>query len=327
MNVTGLALCAFIAIAFITISWADEARPVVVLAPEFEKLIPKDAKVEKVAGGFEFLEGPVWHKDGYLLFSDCHQVGIYKWDPATGKTSLYREVPGNSNGLTFDNEGRLIAVEYGMHRLTREEKDGKITVLVSEYQGKRLNTTNDVVVRSDGSIYFTDPPYGVKKEDRELDFQGVYRLSPEGKLTLLVKDFDCPNGLAFSPDEKTLYIADSSARMHIRAFDVKEDGTLANGRLFTVLKSRDPGCPDGLKVDTKGNVWTTGPGGIWVFDRSGKHLGIIKTPEVPANCAWGDSDGKTLYITARTSLYRFRTKVEGNRPWMKGRQNNKSNLK
>jgi len=284
--------------------------------PKLKKLIPAEAKVEKVAGGMEFLEGPVWHKNGFLLFSDCHQRGIYKWDPATGHVSLYREVPGGSNGLTFDTEGRLIAVEYGMHRLTREEKDGAISELVATFEGKRLNTTNDVVVKSDGSIYFTDPPYGVKKEDRELDFQGVYRLSRDGVLTLLVKDFDCPNGLAFSPDEKTLYIADSSARMHIRAFDVKEDGTLGNGRVFAVLKSSEPGCPDGLKVDSEGNVWSTGPGGIWVFDKMGKHLGTIKTPEIPANCAWGDPDGRTLYITARTSLYRIKTNAKGIMPWI-----------
>jgi len=320
MRIPALLLVWVVMLCASPISRAQDGGLIMEISPGLSKLVPTDAKVEKVAEGFEFLEGPVWHREGYLLFSDCHKVGIYKWDPATGKTSVYREVPGNSNGLTFDNEGRLIAVEYGMHRLTRQEKDGKVRTIVSEYQGKRLNTTNDVVVKSDGSIYFTDPPYGVKKEDRELDFQGVYRLSPNGDLTLLVRDFDCPNGLAFSADEKTLYIADSSARMHIRAFDVKPDGTLADGRLFANVKAADPGCPDGLKVDRKGNIWTSGPGGIWVFDKSGKHLGTIKTPEVPANCAWGDEDGSTLYITARTSLYRIKTNVDGVRPWMKAGQ-------
>ena len=287
------------------------------LSPELSKLVPPDAKVERIASGFQFLEGPVWHREGFLLFSDTHREAIFKYDPDSGKTSVYRPVPGNSNGLTFDQQGRLITVEYGKHRLTRVEKNGTVTELVSSYQGKRLNTTNDVVVKSEGSIYFTDPPYGVAKEDRELDFQGVYRLGSDGKLTLLTADFDCPNGLAFSPDEKTLYIADSSARMHIRAFEVKPDGSLANGRLFADMKTGEPGAPDGMKVDTKGNIWATGPGGVWVFDKTGKHLGTIKPPEVPANCAWGDRDGKTLYMTAHTGLYRIRTSAQGIRSWMK----------
>lgn len=305
-----------VAILWLGVCSGQDGGPIVTKDPAFSKLILYDAKAEKIAGDFQFLEGPVWHKDGYLLFSDTHKEAIFKWDPADGKVSVYREVPGNSNGLTFDNQGRLITVEYGKHRLTRELKDGRIATIVSEYQGKRLNTTNDVVVKSDGSIYFTDPPYGVDPKDRELDYQGVYRLSPYGKLTLLIDDFKCPNGLAFSPDEKVLYIADSSERMHIRAFDVKPDGTLANGRLFADMKVKAPGASDGMKVDTEGNVWSTGPGGVWVFDKTGKHLGTIVAPEVPANCAWGDADGKTLYMTAKTGLYRIRTNAQGIRPWM-----------
>lgn len=303
-----LAICAML---LGSVSAAENGGSIVANTDDFWKLVPKDAKVEKVAGGFQFTEGPVWHKDGYLLFSDCHANGIMKWDPSTCAASLYRAVPGFSNGLTFDKIGRLIAVEYGMHRITRQQKDGSISELVSQYEGKRLNSTNDLVVKSDGSIYFTDPPYGVKPEDRELDFQGVFRRSPYGRLTLLTDDFDCPNGLVFSPDEKVLYVADSSRRSHIQAFDVNPDGTLANMRLFATLKAKDPGVPDGLKVDTQGNVWSTGPGGVWVFDKTGKHLGTIKTPEVPANCAWGDPDGKALYITARTSVYRIRTNAVG----------------
>lgn len=286
-------------------------------SPEFWKLVPEDAKIEKIAGDFQFLEGPLWHKDGFLLFSDTHKEAIFKWEEGKG-VSIYRKVPGNSNGLTFDRQGRLIAVEYGMRRLTRQLADGKVAPVVSEYQGKRLNTTNDVVVKSDGSIYFTDPTYGVKPEDRQLDFQGVYRLSPYGKLTLLIDDFDQPNGLAFSPDEKILYVADSSRRLHIRAFDVRPDGSLANGRMYIEMRTGEPGGPDGLKVDTEGNVWTTGQGGVWVIDKNGKHLGTIKPPEIPANCAWGDADGKTLYMTARTGLYRIKTNAVGIRPWMKG---------
>ena len=296
-------------------SLAEGEGSLVAESPEFWKLVPKDAVIEKIAGDFQFLEGPLWHKDGFLLFSDTHKEAIFKWEEGKG-VSVYRKVPGNSNGQTFDKQGRLITVNYGNHCLLRESKDGKVASIVSEYQGKRLNTTNDVVVKSNGSIYFTDPTYSVKPEDRRLDFQGVYRLSPYGKLTLLVNDFDQPNGLAFSPDEKTLYIADSSRRLHIRAFDVKPDGTLANGRIFAEMRTGQPGGPDGLKVDTEGNVWTTGQGGVWVLDKTGKHLGTIKPPEIPANCAWGDADGKTLYMTARTSLYRIRTNVVGVRPWM-----------
>jgi len=301
-------------LTLVTAVSADQGS-LVAESPEFWKLVPKDAKIEKVAGDFQFLEGPVWHKEGFLLFSDTHKEAIFKWEEGKG-VSIYRKVPGNTNGQTFDNQGRLITVNYGMHRLIREWPDGKVAPIVSEYEGKRLNTTNDVVVKSDGSVYFTDPTYGVKPEDRELDFQGVYRLSPYGKLTLLVNDFDQPNGLAFSPDEKTLYVADSSRRLHIRAFDVKPDGTLENGRIFIEMRTGEPGGPDGLKVDTEGNVWTTGQGGVWVIDKTGKHLGSIKPPETPANCAWGDADGKTLYMTARTGLYRIRTNAVGIRPWM-----------
>jgi len=302
--------CMILLAAMISNIGAGEEGSVVVISPEFRKLVPENAKIEKIAGGFQFTEGPLWHRGGFFLFSDTHAESILKWTP-DGKVSTYRKVPGGSNGLTFDNDGRLIAVEYGMHRLTREEKDGSITVLVDSYQGKRLNTCNDVVVKSDGSVYFTDPTYGVKPEDREISFQGVYRLDPDGKVTLLVDDFQQPNGLAFSPDEKVLYIADSSKRLHIRAFDVKPDGTLANGRIFAEMRTGEPGGPDGMKVDSKGNLWSTGQGGIWVFDKTGKHLGTIKPPEIPANCAWGDKDGKTLYMTARTGLYRIRTNAKG----------------
>lgn len=296
-------------------SRADGGGSIVEKSAELRKLVPQNATIEKIAGGFHFTEGPVWHRDGFLLFSDIPANAVIKWE-ADGGVSKYREVSGNSNGLTYDKQARLIACEHGNRRVTREEKDGKIAVLASHYEGKRLNSPNDVVVKSDGSIYFTDPPYGVKPDDRELKFQGVFRLSPDGKLTLLVDDFDRPNGLAFSPDEKVLYIADSSARMHIRAFGVKPDGTLANGRIFAELKTGEDGAPDGMKVDSRGNLWATGPGGIWVFDKAGTHLGTIKPPEVPANCAWGGKDGRTLYMTARTGLYRIRTNAQGIRPWM-----------
>ncbi|MEW6356195.1 MAG: SMP-30/gluconolactonase/LRE family protein [Planctomycetota bacterium] len=282
--------------------------------PDFKKIVPDGATVEKVDGGFKFTEGPVWGvSEGCLRFSDIPANIIYLWRPGK-KSEVFREPSGNSNGLTFDKQGRFIACEHGNRRVSRTEPDGTITVLAEKHEGKRLNSPNDVVVKSDGSIYFTDPPYGLPKqsEGKEIDFQGVYRISPDGKtLTLLVDDFDRPNGLAFSPDEKTLYIADSSQRKHIRAFDVKEDGALANGRVFAELQHDDPGLPDGMKVDVEGNVYSTGPGGVWVINPKGELLGRVVTPEVPANCAWGDADWKSLYITARTSVYRVKLNIQG----------------
>jgi gluconolactonase len=194
--------------------------------------------------------------------------------------------------------------------VSRTEPDGRVVALAERYEGKRLNSPNDIVVKSDGVIYFTDPPYGVKPEQRELTFQGVYRLAAAGALTLLADDFERPNGLAFSPDEKVLYV-DDSARKHVRAFDVNPDGTLANGRLFADMKSTAQGSPDGMKVDERGHVYVTGPGGTWIFDPAGRHLGTLVTPEIPANCAFGAEDRRTLFITARTSLYRVRVKVPG----------------
>jgi gluconolactonase len=256
---------------------------------------------ERIATGFQFTEGPVWHPDGYLLFSDIPANSILKWTP-DGNVETFRKPSGNSNGLTFDRQGLFIACEHGNRRVSRTEKDGAVVTLADRYSGKRLNSPNDVAVKSDGSIYFTDPPYGVEEDQRELDFQGVYRLAPDGTLTLLVDDFDRPNGLAFSPDEKILYVDDTNRR-HVRAFDVQPDGTLKNGRVLAELKSDKPGGPDGMKVDTKGNLYVTGPGGTWVFDSTGKHLGTIVTPEEPANCAFGGKDNKTLFITAQTSVY------------------------
>lgn len=264
---------------------------------------------ELLVTGMQFTEGPVWHPEGYLLWSDIPPGIIYRWSEGQGRT-VWREPSGHSNGLTLDRQGRLIACEHGNRRVSRTEADGTVVTLADRYQGKRLNSPNDVVVKSDGSIYFTDPPYGVQDQDRELDFQGVYRIAPDGTLTLLVKDFDKPNGLAFSPDEKTLYI-DDSARKHIRAFDVLPDGTLANGRVFAEMDATKPGSPDGLKVDVNGNVYCTGAGGLNVFDPTGRWIGLIEFPEIPANVAWGGPDYTWLFITARTSVYRVRMKAPG----------------
>ncbi len=264
--------------------------------------------LQQIAKGLKFTEGPVWCPDGYLLFSDIPADIIYKWT-LDGKLSIFRSPSGNSNGLTLDRQRRLIACEHGNRRVSRTELDGTIKSIAEKYNNKRLNSPNDVVVKSDGSIYFTDPPYGVDPAKRELDFQGVYRISPDGDLTLLLDDFVKPNGLVFSPDEKILYIADTE-RKYVKAYDVKSDGTLTNGRIFADLSAEKQHGPDGMKVDEMGNLYVTS-GVVWVFDKTGKHLGNIVTPEAPANCAFGGSDNKTLFITARTSVYKVQLKVKG----------------
>jgi gluconolactonase len=301
---------------------------VIEMDPAIKELLPAGAKIEKLAGGFAFVEGPIWIKEGYILFSDIPNNAIMKWTP-DGKVSTFRKPSGytgppappgayvGSNGLTLDKQGRLIICEHGDHRVTRLEADGRLTVLADKYDGKRLNSPNDAVYRSDGSLYFTDPPYGLFDEKaKELDFQGVYRLPANGKLQLLNKELTRPNGLAFSPDEKTLYVANSDPDKKIwMAYDVTEDGSLSSGRVFfDATQEKEDGLPDGMKVDTRGNLYCSGPGGVWIFSPRGKHLGTIKPPEVPANCHWGDSDAKTLYMTARTGFYRLRLNVPGTRP-------------
>lgn len=264
---------------------------------------------ELLATGFQFTEGPVWLPDGYLLFSDIPADRIYKWVP-DGDVTVWREPSGNSNGLTLDRQGRLIACEHGNRRVSRMMADGTVDALVDRYHDNRLNSPNDVVVKSDGTVYFTDPPYGIEPEEREQPCNGVYRILNGGALELMVDDFDRPNGLAFSPDESILYIADSPRR-HVRAFDVLPDGSLTNSRVFADMDHPQPGSPDGMKVDEEGHLYVAGATGVWVFEPDGAHLGVIVTPERPANCAWGDPDRKSLYITARTSLYRIRVKVPG----------------
>jgi gluconolactonase len=297
--------------------------------PSLDAIVSTSAKIEKLAGGFAFTEGPVW-MEGYLLFSDIPNNVINKWTPA-GQVSVFRSHSGydrddapkgafiGSNGLTLDRQGRLVICEHGNGRVTRLEKDGRLTVLAARYEGKRLNSPNDAVYKSDGSLYFTDPPYGFPKEDqdpkKELKFNGIYRIQG-GKLQLLYSEMTRPNGIGFSPDEKYLYVANSdpSRKLWMR-FDVKPDGTIANGKVFYDVSNQSAdGLPDGLKLDQRGNLYATGPGGIWVFSPEGKHLGTIQPPEVPANCAWGDQDGKTLYMTARTGLYRIKLSIPGLRP-------------
>lgn len=293
--------------------------------PQPASVVESGAVVEKVSGGYRFTEGPVWHPDGFLLFSDIPANIIYKWIPTSvqqgedrkadpqNNNTIFRQPSGNSNGLALDVDGRLIACEHGNRRVSRTAKDGTIETLAATYNGKKLNSPNDLAVKSDRSIYFTDPPYGLRNQQqgKELAFNGVYRVAPDGALSLLDDTFERPNGIAFSPDEKTLYVNDSERR-HIRAFDVQENGTLANGRVFAELNDANArGVPDGMKVDKNGNVFSTGPGGVWVFAPNGKLLHRISTPEVTTNLGWGDTDGKTLYITASTSVYRIRVNTGG----------------
>ena len=278
-----------------------------------QDILDESAKLEKVAGDFQFIEGPIWHPDGFLLFSDIPANIIYKF-ASNQQVEVFRRPSGKANGNTLDKENRLLTAEHENRRVSRTEKDGKVITLADRYEGKRLNSPNDLVVKSDGSIYFTDPSYGVSKDQEELGFYGVYRLAPDGKLTLLVKDLVLPNGIAFSPDEQKLYVNNSQAG-YIAVFDVKPDGTVTNERLFADLKDAGQGgAPDGLKVDLEGNVYSTGPGGVWIFSPDGKVLGKISVPETATNVAWGESDRKTLYITANTSLYRIRLKIAGVRP-------------
>ncbi len=282
------------------------------VAPEMERIVSADQEIEELGRGYVVAEGPVWYREeGYLLFSDIRNSRRMKWAPQEG-VSLFREPTNEANGLARDMQGRLIACEPGARRVTRLEADGSITVVANNYRGQRLNQPNDVVVMSDGSIYFTDP--GAPDPEMDLDFSGVYRVSPDlGTITLLVGNFVLPNGLAFSPEESVLYI-DDYRRNHIRAFDVQGNGTLAlaTDRVFFKFTGDRPGLPDGMKVDVEGNVYCTGPGGVWVIDASGKHLGIILTGvEQTTNCGWGGEDWKTLFITTLEGLYRIQLKVAG----------------
>jgi len=285
----------------------------VAFSPDFARIFDEDASLERIATGFLFTEGPVWDtKRSRLIFSDIPANRQYQWREGDKEATLFREPTGNSNGLTIDNSGGLLNCEHSGRRVSRTGlDDGSLIPLATHFQGKRLNSPNDIVVHSNGWVFFTDPPYGVRDEERELDFQGVYRLDPDGKLTLRASDFDRPNGIALNADETILFVDDSN-RHHVRAFDLRPDGTLANGRVHGECDpSIGAGVPDGLKVDVEGNVYMTGPGGVWVFHPSGKPLGVLKVPEITSNLAWGGSDKRWLYITASTSVYRVRGKITG----------------
>lgn len=276
-------------------------------------LVTADATIERVATGLRFTEGPVWRGD-HLLFVDVVGSRIIRWRqmPEGPEVHTFRAPSNGANALTLDAQYRLVICESGARAVTRLETDGGATVLADRYQGRRFNSPNDLVVLPDGTIYFTDPTYGLRNgtEGKELPFQGVYRVAPTGLIDLLADDFAMPNGIALSPNQRRLYVGDTDRR-HIRVFDMLGDGRLAGGRIFAELDSDEEGWTDGMKVDCRGNVYCTGPGGVWVFSRRGQLLGRIIPPEPPANLAWGDSDWQTLFITACTSLYRIRMKVRG----------------
>jgi gluconolactonase len=314
------------------------------LDPSIHTLIDSNAQLEKLATGFKWTEGPVWISAGYLLFAEIPSNSIRKWMPGAG-VSIFLQPSGykgsapyggpesGSNGMTLDKRGRLTVAGHAQRDVWRLESlnpDGQVTVLADHYDGKKLNSPNDLVYKSDGALYFTDPPYGLRTQsdsdpEKELKVNGVYRLAnaasrapgsapDNGKLKLLVSDLPRPNGIAFSPDEKTLYVNDSQKKIWMR-YTVEADGSVASGKLLgdASADTRD-GAPDGMKVDTRGNLYSTGPGGIWIFSPKGEHIGTIDMPEKAGNLAWGDKDYKTLYIVASSSIYRVRMKVAGIKP-------------
>ena len=283
----------------------------------FLDVVDEGIALEQLAGDFQFTEGPIWHpREKHLTFSDIPANCMFRWSEAGG-VAVFREPSNMTNGNTYDQQGRMLSCEHATSRVTRTEADGSVTVLASHYQGKELNSPNDIVVRSDGTVWFTDPTYG--RADRtgvvrepELDFRGVYRLHPEGgDLVLLAKDFDMPNGLAFTPDHRSLYVADTPRR-HVRRFAIEADGSLSGGDVFAESSGDGPGAPDGLKTDSAGNVFCAGPGGVHVYHPAdGTCLGIIQTPAFCANFAWGGDDLRTFFLTSSTGLYRTRVKVPG----------------
>jgi gluconolactonase len=301
---------------------AQGAEAITRLDPALDSLVDLKARVEKLAGGLGFLEGPLWMPEGYLLFSDLVSNTVMKYTPG-GKVEPFLPKAGydpdeptggrhvGPNGLVLDRQGRLVICQQGNRQVIRIEKDGSRTLLAKDFEGKHLNSPNDIVRARDGSLYFTDPPYGIPKgEKAELSFNGIYRIR-DGKLELVTNEVARPNGLAFSPGEKYLYLVDGPL---IKRFDMQRDGSITNGTvIFDMAKVAQRGGPDGFKVDRRGNLFSSGPGGIIVISPEGKHLGTIRVPENPANCAFGGKDGRTLFITARTGLYSVQLKTSGSR--------------
>jgi gluconolactonase len=285
--------------------------------PAFAEIVGgADLPLERLADGFEFTEGPIWHPyEKHLTFSDMPNDHMRRWTPAGGITT-FRKPCNRSNGNTYDRQGRMLTCEHATSRVTRTAADGTITVLASHYNGQELNSPNDIVVRSDGRIYFTDPTYGRMpyygvERPTQLTFQGVYRMDEDGgDLTLLAADFQQPNGLCFSPDAHRLFVNDTE-RMHIRVFDVRSDGRLSGGGVWAELTGEGQGGPDGMKLDSAGNLYCCGPGGVHVFAADARCLGVIRVPEVVANFTWGGDDMRSLFLTASGSLYRVRVHTAG----------------
>ena len=285
------------------------------LSPAFWDLIDRNAKLQRVATGFGFTEGPMWDPAGFLYVSDETLNKIFRVYPNGKKEEVI--ALGDPDGNSFDRQHRLIDCASVLRAIIEVRSDGKYKILADRFEGKKFNSPNDVIVGPDGALYFSDPTLDlVAGENQEIPFQGVYRLDQTGNVRLLTKDLTQPNGLAFSPDGKHFYVDDDDKR-NIRVYDVAADGTLRNGRIFGEEPgAKNDGVPDGIKVDQHGNLFVTGPKGIWVWDAKGNHLGTIAMPEQPANLAWGDKDYRTLYITATTSVYRLETKTQGFVPYL-----------
>ena len=292
-------------------------------------IVEPDQEAQRLATDFAFTEGPLWHPDGYWLFVDLRREPpvIHRMSPAGGAPDIIREPSGGTNGMTFDLQGRLLMCEGDNRRISRMEPDGTINVVADRWDGKRFHRPNDIVCRSDGSIYITNPSGRVPEEEQEIEWPGtIHRIAPDGTVELLAHDIDFPNGIAFSPDESTLYVSNTrklgerpdqywdgevKPNQFIQAYDVAADGSLSNSRKFGDMASAEDGVPDGMKVDAEGRVYCTGSGGVWVFDAAGEHLGIIRVPEIPANCAFGGPDFKTMLFTARTSVYSLHMTTPG----------------
>lgn len=295
------------AVAALTVHAAEGEPFLIKNEAEFRKCVATDARVEKLAGNMGFTEGPAWHPDGFLVYSDIPNNELKKWTKAGGLTT-FRKPSQNVNGNTIDLQGRLVSAEHSGRRVSVTEKDGTVKAIVTEFDGKKFNSPNDVVVKSDGTFWFTDPPYGLPRgETKEQEGHYVFRHDPKSKkTTVVIKDSNMPNGLVFSPDEKKLYVADSGTPKHIRSFDVNADGTLGEGQVFSKI---DKGGPDGIRCDADGRVWSSAGDGVHIFAPDGSLIGKILTPEGPANLGFGGADGKTLFITARKSLYSIRVLV------------------
>jgi gluconolactonase len=278
------------------------------MADGLKRIVPEGAQVERVATGFQFTEGPAWGH-GALYFSDIPADTIYRVTE-DGQVSVFLKPSGKSNGTMFDTDGTLIACRHWERNVARITAEGQVTVLAEAYAGKKLNSPNDCIIAADGAIYFTDPWYGLEGRPQEQDREGVYRLATDGTLTRVIDDMTRPNGIFLSPDQKALYVADSEDRK-IRAYSVQDDGSVTDGRDFVDMQTDADGVPDGMTLDSDGNVYCTGGGGVWVIAPDGTHLGTIAVPEVPANCTFGGPENNVLYITARSSIYRIALNAKG----------------